>query len=306
MLNINSEIHKHLTHRYVQRALWVQNIRRVSCRNDIGSSSTDYHDPKRCPALSRIGQVIDNVHGCEKRGRMRAERLLESGNRMTLQHVDILFQLIVFLFAISVHESAHAWMANRCGDPTARMLGRITLNPIKHIDPIGTILLPAIALFAHIPVLGWAKPTPVDPRNFKNPVRDDVLTAVVGPISNFLVATLALIVLAAVALAAPGGRIIVQGVMKGLLLSNSALVPLSLLVYQLLVINVVLAVFNLIPVPPLDGSHVLRHFLSERIRRAYDMVGFLGLLALIYLAPGLLTSLITPVLGLYQRILMSV
>src|SRR6202008_3958350 len=115
---------------------------------------------------------------------------------MNLNHVDIVFQLIVFLFAISVHESAHAWMANRCGDPTARMLGRITLNPIKHIDPIGTILLPVIAYFAHIPVLGWAKPTPVDPRNFKNPVRDDILTAVVGPISNFVVAFGAVLFLA--------------------------------------------------------------------------------------------------------------
>lgn len=225
---------------------------------------------------------------------------------MTLQHVDILFQLIVFLFAISVHESAHAWMANRCGDPTARMLGRISLNPIKHIDPIGTILLPAIALFTHIPVIGWAKPTPVDPRNFKNPVRDDILTAVVGPISNFVVATAATLVLTAIALIAPGGRLIMQGVINHMVLSNSALVPLSLLIYELLVINVVLAVFNLIPVPPLDGSHVLRHFLSEPIRRAYDTIGWLGLLALIYLAPGLLTALISPVLNLYRSILMSV
>src|SRR2546430_6618666 len=108
---------------------------------------------------------------------------------MTLQHVDILFQLIVFLFAISVHESAHAWIANRCGDPTARMLGRITLNPIKHIDLFGTILLPLIALWSHMPLLGWAKPTPVDPRNFQQPVRDDILTSIVGPISNFLVAS---------------------------------------------------------------------------------------------------------------------
>ena len=108
---------------------------------------------------------------------------------MTLQHVDILFQLIVFLFAISIHESAHAWMANRRGDPTARMLGRVTLNPIKHIDPVGTVLLPLIAMYHHLPVIGWAKPTPVDPRNFKNPVLDDILTSVVGPISNFMVAT---------------------------------------------------------------------------------------------------------------------
>ena len=88
---------------------------------------------------------------------------------MTLQHIDIVFQLIAFLFAISVHESAHAWMANLCGDPTARMLGRITLNPIKHIDPVGTILLPAVALISHVPVIGWAKPTPVDPENFAIP-----------------------------------------------------------------------------------------------------------------------------------------
>jgi Zn-dependent protease len=225
---------------------------------------------------------------------------------MNLQHVDILFQLIVFLFAISVHESAHAWMANRRGDPTARMLGRITLNPIKHIDPIGTVLLPAIALFTHLPILGWAKPTPVDPRNFRNPVLDDILTSVVGPISNFVVATAATIILALIMLTAPGGRMIVQGVMSGLILSNSALVPFSLLLYELLVINVVLAVFNLIPVPPLDGSHVLRHFLSEPVRRAYDTMGWLGLMALVYLAPGLLSAAIRPFMTLYRSILMSI
>ena len=225
---------------------------------------------------------------------------------MTLQHVDIFFQLIVFLFAISVHESAHAWMANRCGDPTARMLGRISLNPLKHIDPVGTILLPAIALLTHIPVLGWAKPTPVDPRNFKHPVKDDILTAVVGPISNFVVATAATLVLAAIALAAPGGRIIVQAIVSGFVPSESGLVPFTLLLYELLVINVVLAVFNLIPVPPLDGSHVLRHFLSEPVRRAYDTIGWLGLMALVYLGGGLLSALIRPVLNLYRSILMSV
>src|SRR5215468_12070333 len=127
---------------------------------------------------------------------------------MTLQHVDIVFQLIVFLFAISVHESAHAWMANRCGDPTARMLGRITLNPIKHIDPIGTVLLPAIAMATHLPVIGWAKPTPVDPNNFRNPVRDDILTSVVGPISNFIIASGAVALMLVISLTSDMGRII--------------------------------------------------------------------------------------------------
>src|ERR1700738_429744 len=131
---------------------------------------------------------------------------------MTLQHVDILFQIIAFVFAISVHESAHAWMANLRGDPTARMLGRITLNPIKHIDPMGTILLPLIAVFAHIPMLGWAKPTPVDPRNFRNPVLDDILTSVVGPVSNFVGARSGVVVLVFVEVASPlGQQILSQG-----------------------------------------------------------------------------------------------
>src|SRR5947208_8952191 len=147
---------------------------------------------------------------------------------MTLQHVDILFQLIVFLFAISVHESAHAWMANRCGDPTARMLGRISLNPLKHIDPVGTILLPAIALLTHIPVLGWAKPTPVDPRNFKNPVRDDILTAVVGPISNFVIATVALLLLLCISLSSALGHRLVAD--RGLYQTGFMTPPDSLLV----------------------------------------------------------------------------
>src|SRR4051812_25718884 len=198
---------------------------------------------------------------------------------MTLQHVDILFQLIVFLFAISVHESAHAWTANRCGDPTARMLGRVTLNPLKHIDPVGTILLPLIAAFAHIPVLGWAKPTPVNPRNFKNPMRDDILTSVAGPISNFMVASIAVALLALVSLASPLGRQIIHGIPMGLVSGgDSALVPMCLFVYELMVINVVLAVFNLIPVPPLDGSHVLRHFLSPGALRVYDTIGIFGLM----------------------------
>lgn len=225
---------------------------------------------------------------------------------MTLQHVDILFQLIAFLFAISIHESAHAWMANRRGDPTARMLGRVTLNPIKHIDPVGTVLLPLIAMLTHLPVIGWAKPTPVDPRNFKNPVLDDILTSVAGPVSNFIVATAATILLGLIAVAAPNGRMIVQGALGGFVFGNSALVPAALLLYQFLLINVLLAVFNLIPVPPLDGSHVLRHFLSERVRQAYDMVGIFALMALVFFGGNFLMGLIRPVVGVYISILMSI
>jgi Zn-dependent protease len=228
---------------------------------------------------------------------------------MALQKVfDILFQLIAFLFAISVHESSHAWMANLRGDPTARMLGRISLNPIRHIDPVGTLLLPAVAMFFHVPVLGWAKPTPVDPRNFKNPVLDDILTAVVGPISNFVVATGALLLLGLVKTVSPTARQIVFGIPQGLPQpdANSFLVPLCLLLYEVMVINIVLGVFNLIPVPPLDGSHVLRHLLPSGMLRAYDTLGMVGLFLLVFWGGGLLAKLIYPAIGLFQYILFKI
>jgi Zn-dependent protease len=222
---------------------------------------------------------------------------------MTLQHVDILFKVIAFLFAISVHESAHAWMANRCGDPTARMLGRITLNPLKHIDIFGTILLPLLAIWQHFPMIGWAKPTPVDPRNFKHPVRDDIYTSLVGPISNFVIAIGATALLLLIKVSSAFGRDVVLG--QAPIDSTSILVPISLFIYELMVINVILGVFNLIPMPPLDGSHVLRHFLSAGALRIYDAVGWIGLLALVYLAPGVLSRLLDPVLDIFNRILIS-
>ena len=223
---------------------------------------------------------------------------------MTLEHVLIVYQIIAFLFAISVHESAHAWMANLRGDPTARMLGRITLNPIKHIDPIGTILLPAIAAFSGWGILGWAKPTPVNPNNFKNPVLDDVLTSIVGPISNFAVAFGAVAALLVVKTTSSGGKSIVSALANGILPgSNSPLEPLCLLFFAFLEINVLLAVFNLIPVPPLDGSHVIRHFLPDGIARVYDMVGMLGLLLLFIWGGRVLNVLFVPTRNLFVRML---
>jgi Zn-dependent protease len=229
---------------------------------------------------------------------------------MNLQHIDILdivFQLIAFLFAISVHESAHAWMANLRGDPTARMLGRISLNPIRHIDLFGTLLLPAVAMLTHLPVLGWAKPTPVDPRNFKNPVLDDILTSVVGPISNFVVAIGAVLILVVVKTVSPAGQQIVFGTLTGsdLADTNSLLVPFCKLIFEVMVINIVLGVFNLIPVPPLDGSHVLRHLLPAGMLKIYDMIGTFGLLLLVFMGGRFLSQLINPVFQLFTNILLT-
>ena len=230
---------------------------------------------------------------------------------MNLQHIDIMnivFQLIAFMFAISVHESAHAWMANLRGDPTARILGRITLNPIKHIDLFGTLILPAVAMLAHLPVLGWAKPTPVDPRNFKNPMLDDILTSVVGPISNFVIATVALLVLVLIKNASAAGEQIVFGTLQGASFAdtNSLLVPLCKLAFAMMIINIVLGVFNLIPVPPLDGSHVVRHLLPAGALRIYDTVGTFGLLLLVFWGGGLLSKLINPVFALFVGLLLRI
>src|SRR5260370_42542869 len=154
---------------------------------------------------------------------------------MTPRIVEILYQMIAFLFAISVHESAHAWTASRCGDPTARMLGRVSLNPIRHIDLFGTIILPLVAAISHIPLLGWAKPTPVDPRNFRNPVMDDILTSVAGPVSNFIVATGALLLLGGISFSSPAGHNIVIGLLQGTM-GDSTLVPLVKLLFELMII----------------------------------------------------------------------
>lgn len=226
---------------------------------------------------------------------------------MTLQYVIYVFQAIAFLFAISVHESAHAFTAWRCGDPTAKMLGRVSLNPIRHIDIMGTIVVPAICLFTGFPVIGWAKPTPVDPRNFGHEIRDDILTSIAGPISNFLVATLAVICLILISLSSPQASFIVKAAMFGYPgISNSALVPISVLLYQGMVINVLLGVFNLIPVPPLDGSHVVRHMLSDRARDIYDRVGIFGLILLLLVGGNLLMAMMSPFLSIFNSLLMRV
>jgi Zn-dependent protease len=223
---------------------------------------------------------------------------------MSVQHVDIVFQVIVFMFAISVHESAHAWMAFRRGDPTAYMLGRITLNPIKHIDPFGTVILPLLAILTHFPVIGWAKPTPVNTRNFKHLVRDDIMTSVAGPASNFLVAVGSVIVLAMISLTSMEGRMIVRNMAFGRISeTSSVLMPVTLLLYEAMQINVLLGVFNLIPVPPLDGSHVLRHFLSDGLRRVYDSMGMFALFALMFWGSHLLGALMFPVVAFFNSLL---
>jgi Zn-dependent protease len=219
---------------------------------------------------------------------------------MTLDTYTLIFQAVAFLFAISVHESAHAWTANKCGDATATLLGRVTLNPIKHIDPVGTILMPVLAYISHFPLIGWAKPTPVDPRQFKHPVRDDILVSLAGPASNLLIAICSVLALALISYSSAFGRDVVRSIAGGSVpIDKSPLVPLSLMAYEFLVMNIILAAFNVIPIPPLDGSHVLRHFLPERARRAYDMMGMFGLVLLMLLGGRILGVIAAPLFGVF-------
>lgn len=221
---------------------------------------------------------------------------------MTREHVLIVYQIVAFLFAISVHESAHAWTAFRCGDPTAYMLGRVTLNPIKHIDLFGTVILPLLLAVMGAPLIGWAKPTPVNTRNFKKLVKYDILTSVAGPVSNMLVAAASIVVLAILAHASPTAH---AALWEPQAAGDSVFIPIVALFESMLLINVLLAVFNLIPVPPLDGSHVVRHMLSGAALAFYDNVGRFGIFILFLVSwrTNILGAIFTPAINFVYAVL---
>jgi len=224
---------------------------------------------------------------------------------MNLHVVLVVFDYIVILFSLSVHESAHAWMANRLGDPTAKMLGRVTLNPLKHIDLFGTVLLPLIAAITGARLLGWAKPTPVDTRNFRHPVRDDIVTSLIGPVSNFLVALSCFVLLGIIAkTSATGHRVVHDIVSNASIDTNAFITPFAVLLYEGMFLNVLLGIFNLIPLPPLDGSHVLRHLLPIGIRRVFDMAGIAILWMLVLLNIPFLGPVLVPAIDVFRNNLM--
>ena len=195
----------------------------------------------------------------------------------------------VLLISLTIHEAAHAWTADRLGDPTARLLGRVSLNPIVHIDLIGTVLLPLIAAVSHVPLIGWAKPVPVNTRNLRQPRRDFMIVAAAGPISNLLQAVAAAIALRAVEASLRGGT------------PEWAVSALALAVE----INLLLAFFNLIPVPPLDGGNVLLGLLPPRGAAMYAglrQYGFIVLYAL--MLTGVVSTLIMPPMIFFARILL--
>jgi len=191
----------------------------------------------------------------------------------------------VLIASLSVHEAAHAWAADRLGDPTARHLGRLTLNPVVHVDPIGTLLFPLIAMLTGVPLIGWAKPVPVDPRHLRHPKRDFAVIAAAGPASNLVMAVIGAVIFAMLPTPTPGD-----------IAGRALMAPLREIFVMFTYLNVMLAVFNMIPVPPLDGGNVLLGVLPAAGARVIEQLrpyGFLILYAL--MLTGILSNVLGPI-----------
>ena len=191
---------------------------------------------------------------------------------LDINFAQIFIRFVVLLFSLTVHEMAHAWTADRLGDPTARLLGRVSLNPIVHADLIGTVIFPLVSMLSGAMLIGWAKPVPVNLRYLRQPRRDYMLVAAAGPASNLILAMFSALLLAIVPIS------------PQMLGESNVSVPIAELLGRLVELNVLLAVFNMLPIPPLDGGNVLAGLLSPNLAALFNRVrpyGFLLLYALV-------------------------
>ncbi|MBK6313801.1 MAG: site-2 protease family protein [Blastocatellia bacterium] len=219
---------------------------------------------------------------------------------MTMDSQFILYVLnffIVFLFSLSVHESAHAWTSERFGDDTGRSLGRISLNPIVHIDPVGTILFPLMGLFGGFG-FGWAKPVPVNPMNWREKDKANFWVSAAGPISNVIIALIVFAILKTLLLlqVVSYAELVIQG--------DGLWYPIGQLMILAIQLNVVLAVFNLLPIPPLDGSHMLESVLPASAREGFaDLRPYGFILLIAAMATGGFGYVLNPILLAVNRLI---
>jgi Zn-dependent protease len=222
--------------------------------------------------------------------------------------ISIVIQIFIVLFAITVHEASHGWTAKKLGDPTAFNLGRVTLNPIVHIDLFGTIVLPLLLSLGGMPAFGWAKPVPVNPYNLRHPRRDNIWISLAGPAANMTVAFSSLVLLFILKISIPSLRLFLKALISMFFRQPGFVLPvlprgfyplegLVLILLMLVLLNSLFALFNLIPIPPLDGSGILMGLLSDDAASRYDRIrpfGFIIVLMLIALL-NLLEILMLPV-----------
>ena len=226
---------------------------------------------------------------------------------MTTEIYVGVIQFIVLLLSLSVHESAHAWTADRLGDPTARYLGRVSLNPIVHADLFGTVIFPLMGIFLGGFLFGWAKPVPVNVSRLRHPTRDHMIVAAAGPVSNLLIATVLFTGLMIMKSVSSEGAAMIYRVAAYQFSGNSILVPLTAVAYHGVMLNLLLAVFNLIPVAPLDGAAVLSGLLPRSFAPVFDQIqsyGLVLLVALLYL--GIPSMLYSPVRDFVLSYLISI
>jgi len=223
----------------------------------------------------------------------------------------LVIYLIVLLFAISAHEAAHAWMSHRYGDDTAYLLGRVTLNPVSHIDPIGTLLIPIVGFLASsagvfIPLIGWGKPTPVNPLRWRDKDRANVMVSLAGIMVNTLIAICAFVILKALLISGVLDPELLYGVIINKAEGGGILEPVTLLLKNTLMMNASLAVFNLLPFPPLDGSRVLSTILPssfEPMLETLEQYGYIILMAAVYF--GLFSAIFSPIAIFIYRLLLG-
>ncbi len=229
---------------------------------------------------------------------------------MSMDVVLALFEFVVLVLAISLHDAAQAWVASRKGDPTARMLGRITLNPVKHFDIFGTLIWPALFIFRSPLVLGWGKPLPITPRNFRHPDRDEMIVYLCGPVAHLLAAAACLILLLIFKHFTPGGADALQ-VASALALRDTAvstvdlprLFPIVLFLYFGILVNLLLFVFNLLPLPSLDGGKILRHFLPYNAQKTFDSIGLYLMFGFMFIGFRIILIFFFPLLIFFDGLL---
>jgi Zn-dependent protease len=244
-----------------------QGVGAVSAPSGVKSVPVDKTTTYTLTCTNKLG-------GDTKNATVQVFQLGSGGSRREVS-VFIVFEFVVFIFSVMIHEVAHGLTAERLGDPTARLMGRITLNPLRHIDPVGSVILPAILAFSGLPVIGWAKPVPYNPERLKNPRQAGARIAFAGPVSNLIIA-----VVFGLAVRFAGGALL-----------NST--PLGLFFVKIIYLNIILAVFNLIPIPPLDGSRVLFGMLphtrgAREVELFLERYGFMIILALVFWGFGII------------------